>query len=148
MGRWHDVLSFSPKETGQQYEAVALLENCAFVPTGYAELGVGDDRTQGTGVAAVDCGAHAVDDMGDLPTAAEEDTAHIINGDPGSSGNRHRVVFDDVDSQVKVGVDAETGGLVRADVVRDHIGRIAVGAAIGPGSLARRIIGQLALVED
>ena len=107
-----------PKKPGQQYEAVALVENRAFVPAGYAELGVGDDRTQGAGVAAVDCGAHAVDDMRDLPAATKEDAAHIINGDSGSSGNRHRVVFDDVDSQVKVGVDAETGGLVRADVVK------------------------------
>jgi hypothetical protein len=45
--------------------------------------------------------------MRDLPAAAEEDAAHIINGDPGSSRNHHRVVFDDVDSQVEEGVDAQ-----------------------------------------
>jgi hypothetical protein len=103
------------------------VENCACVRTWYAELGVGDNRAQATGVAAVDGCAHAVDDMRDLTAAAEEDAAHISHGDPGGVGNRHRVVFDDVDAQVEVGVDAQTVRLVCAYVVRDYIGWIAVG---------------------
>jgi len=77
---------YRPKETGQQHEAVALVENCARVLTWFAQLGVGNDRAQATGVAAVDGCAHAVDDMRDLTAAAEEDAAHISHGDPGALG--------------------------------------------------------------
>jgi hypothetical protein len=56
------------------------VENSVCLLTQYAELGVADDRAQRTGVAAVDRRAHAVDDVGDLPAAAEEDAAHVIQG--------------------------------------------------------------------
>jgi hypothetical protein len=47
------------------------VENCACLLIGYTELGIGDDRVQLTGIAAVGRRAHPIDDIRDLPDALQ-----------------------------------------------------------------------------
>src|SRR5581483_8969516 len=92
--------------------------------------------------------AGGVDDVLDHADSAQGHGEQVVEVDAGAGRGLEGVVRHDRRVDVEVAVAAQAVGRMAGDVRGYLVGGVAVGGAVHPGGLVRRVVGHLVLEED